>query len=79
LSQGLILLDIPHWIAIWRQKRQETNNEIEKLKKLVDPHHRAVNDEVQQQKFRDKYSFDIAFNISMNQVIYTVVFIYAII
>lgn len=33
----------------------------------------------QNETFRDIYTFDIAFNIAINQVVYTVTFIYAII
>ena len=77
LSQGLILLDLPHWFSTWSQRRNESqDDEYGKLKRRIN-----VDSEPEQkkEKFRDQYSFDIAFNIAFNQVIYTVVFIYAII
>jgi hypothetical protein len=81
LSQSIVLLDLPHWYATWSAKK-EFNKEtsLENLKKKLLKDGEIIEDQsTKTEKFRDMYSFDIAFNIAINQTVYTVTFIYAII
>lgn len=81
LSQSIVLLDLPHWYSTWSAKK-EFNKEtsLENLKKKLLKDGEIIDDQnTKTEKFRDMYSFDIAFNIAINQIVYTVTFIYAII
>jgi hypothetical protein len=80
LSQCIVLLDLSHWFSTWQAKKEfSKNNTFENLKKKLLKNGQIFEDASRKETFRDLYSFDIAFNIAINQVVYTVTFIYAII
>jgi hypothetical protein len=81
LSQCIVLLDLPHWYSTWSAKRVSNNNKqnFENLKKKLLKNGEIDEDQIRNDTFRDIYSFDIGFNIAINQIVYTVTFIYAIV
>jgi hypothetical protein len=75
-----VLLDLSHWFSTWQAKKKfDKNNTFENLKKKLLRNGQIYEDSSRDETFRDLYSFDIAFNIAINQTVYTVTFIYAII
>ena len=75
------MLDLPHWYSTWSARREfNKKTSLENLRKRLLKNGEISEDDLSKnEQFRDMYSFDIAFNIAINQIVYAVTFIYAII
>ena len=79
ITQAFILIDIPHWFSLVMQKMEERKLDKSVQKIALGAKKSWMNKDDEKKAFKDLFTFEISFNIAFNQVIYTMVFIYAVV